>query len=308
MTWKTIRLNRVSSGILGCILLQVSMMTVPDLGIEDGVVRLSSQVHLRRGSPAPMDAPHRHDDLEVNIVLAGSMSYLFGGESFDVAAGNVVLFWGATPHQLIGPIGQRGEVCWVHIPLPMAMAWSLPPVDLAALLHARPIVVPRDEATVRLLSALHERWIADLRVPDSAAIALLEAEALVRRTLLEHRRRMGLLTDDGGSPPDGMRWVSVMAQFAVTRFREAITPGDVAAAANLNTTYAMSLFRRAVGMTIGEYLARCRVAEAKRLLVTTDIPIGDVAHLSGFGSTSSFYEQFHRVSAETPRVYRSRRR
>ncbi|TXR57200.1 helix-turn-helix transcriptional regulator [Quadrisphaera setariae] len=57
-------------------------------------------------------------------------------------------------------------------------------------------------------------------------------------------------------------------------------------------------------MTLGGYLLGCRLAEARRLLLTTDASTADVAHAAGFGSQSSFYDHFTRQTGTTPAAYR----
>ena len=63
-------------------------------------------------------------------------------------------------------------------------------------------------------------------------------------------------------------------------------------------------FRRHLGVSIGEYLAQCRTAEAQRLLISTDGTTTDIALGAGFGSVSSFYERFVRDVGLAPAAYR----
>ena len=100
--------------------------------------------------------------------------------------------------------------------------------------------------------------------------------------------------------------ITAMAQYIVTNFRESVTIDDIAAAAHLNRTYAATIFSRSLGTTPGRYLTRCRVAEAQRLLITTDRPMLDIAHAAGFSSQSSFYDQFSRHCGVSPGGYRRR--
>jgi AraC-like DNA-binding protein len=96
-----------------------------------------------------------------------------------------------------------------------------------------------------------------------------------------------------------------MAAFIMDRFRDPITAADVAAVAHLNTEYAMTLFRKAWNMTIGDFLLRRRVTEAQRLLATTDLDCSAVGYASGFRSDSNFYAQFAKLTGTTPSHYRA---
>lgn len=273
----------------------------------------------RVGSPPRMPKPHRHDDVELNHVRTGRLQYLFGGTQVRVGPGEVALFWGATPHQLVEPGTEPGQVSWLHVPLATALAWPLGADDVAALLRSEPVVVP----AVRLgrdVGALFEVWHREVQEGD-ADVALLEVQALVRRLLREERRGRTSAAAAGGAPgtdpsPGGSAGAQgcrrdhlgatvAMARFIADHFREPVATSDVARAAHLNPTYAMTLFRRTVGCTIGAYLTRCRVAEAQRLLIATARTTTEIAEASGFGSQTQFYEHFTRTCGQAPGRYRA---
>ncbi|MDQ0642995.1 helix-turn-helix domain-containing protein [Microbacterium murale] len=263
---------------------------------------------VRRGVAPTMPLPHRHDDLEINIVLRGQLDYLFGGTRITVPAGSVAVFWGATPHRLVNT-DDDGDMCWVHVPLSTVLSWNLREADLSEVLLSRPIIVPAS-SLARDLETMFEAWQDELGTDGLETIALLEVQALIRRLLHRHRRdgEMPVMQplDQPGASTVAMLAVTEMARFTVTHFREPISTVDIAAAAHLNANYATALFRRAIGSTIGEYLIRCRVAEAQRLLVTTRMTASDVAHAAGFGSQSSFYAQFTKRCGSSPSAYRAR--
>lgn len=285
----------------------------PELHGDSAVVVNGTALWIHRGGAPVMPLPHRHDDLEINIVLRGALEYQFGGTRISVPAGSLAVFWGATPHRLVATdAGADGDMCWIHVPLTTVLGWNLPMSDLSEVLLNRPIIVSAT-ALGRDLEAMFVSWQQEVGIDGLETIALLEIQALIRRLL--HRHHHG---GDGGEKSsiepagalnlssDSMRGVTEMARFIVAHFREQISAVDIASAANLNANYATSLFRRAIGSTLAEYLIRCRVAEAQRLLVTTTMTASEVAHAAGFGSQSSFYAQFTKRCGTSPGRYRSR--
>lgn len=284
------------------------MSAVPvALAATDVVETEQSKLWVRRGAAPTMPHAHRHDDLEINIVLDGHLDYLFGGSRVRVQAGQVALFWAATPHRLIGRDAEAtSDVCWVQIPLPTALSWGLPRRDVTELLMNSLIVVGAD-AVARDVEAMFESWRRELDTEEGEAIAYLEVQALLRRALQHQRRALeSPVSGLSVATVDGASRVTTMAQFVVAHFREPISVADIADAAHLSPSYAMTLFRETVGTTIGGYLTRCRVAEAQRLLITTSMTTLEIAHASGFGSQSSFYDHFTRVCGVSPGSYRRR--
>ncbi|TDC76767.1 helix-turn-helix domain-containing protein [Streptomyces hainanensis] len=248
-----------------------------------------------------MDAAHQHDDLEINLVAeGGTMLYLFGGVPVEVGPGSVAAFWAAVPHQLVANSATR--VHWIYVPFAEFLRWGLPAPLVSRLLSGAPLVAAPSAATATD-PANFAQWADDLASgrPERHRIAMLEVEARVRRlalvTLGEPVRHY-----TGGSP--ALRQVIAMVRHIAEHFREPLTVADVAAAARLHPGYAMAQFRRVVHTTVGDYLTRCRLAEARRLLVTTDLPIAQVASASGFGSVSRFYGAFTAACGVPPARFR----
>ncbi|TFD91692.1 helix-turn-helix domain-containing protein [Cryobacterium lactosi] len=277
---------------------------------DESVETQDAALWVYRGVAAPMTRPHRHDDLELNFVLRGRLDYLFGGTRLSVEAGEVAMFWGATAHLLVEPEGgHRSDSCWVHIPLTTVFGWRLPAGDLNDLLSNRPIIVPV-RAAARDIEEMFASWADDAGRESTETVTLLEAHALVRRLMTSHRAAPTVANERlppsaAVCAPHSMDRVMQMARYIAAHFRDPVGPADVTDAAHLNSNYAMSLFRNTIGTTVGDYLTRCRVAEARRLLITTTMGASGIAHASGFGSQSSFYAHFSRMCGVSPAEYRS---
>ena len=274
---------------------------------DDEVELTQSGLWVRQGAPPVMRRPHRHDDLELNLVRAGRLDYLFGGSYLRVEAGEVALFWGGTPHQLVDPGATPTDGSWVHIPLTEVLSWALPTEQVAVLLQARPVVVPAAEL-VRDVGALFASWHHDVLDGGQDTVVMLEAQAFVRRVLA------GATRDEPGPGPaaecvplpqsGAAERATAMARFVAENYRSPITAADVAAAVHLSPSHAMTLFKRVIGTTVGTYIARCRVAEAQRLLITSDRTTAEIAHAAGFTAQSSFYDTFRQVCGTAPGTYR----
>ena len=68
------------------------------------------------------------------------------------------------------------------------------------------------------------------------------------------------------------------------------------------------LFREQYRTTIGEHLAKLRIAYACKLLRESELPIPELAAESGFGSLPAFYRAFRRDTGTSPAAYRKKER
>lgn len=83
-----------------------------------------------------------------------------------------------------------------------------------------------------------------------------------------------------------------------------ISPTDCAASIHLSYSYFAKLFRAVMGKTFKEYLTGVRLAKAHNILLSTDLPITDVATACGYSNLSYFISEYRKVYGRTPRETR----
>jgi len=64
------------------------------------------------------------------------------------------------------------------------------------------------------------------------------------------------------------------------------------------------VFGAALGVTPHQYLVRCRLRDAARLLAAGDTPVTEIALDVGFADLSNFVRTFHRAAGVPPRAFR----
>ncbi|MET2010702.1 helix-turn-helix domain-containing protein [Microbacterium chocolatum] len=250
------------------------------------------------GAAPRMQIAHSHDDVEINLAPV-DLEYLIDGRAAVIPAGTLAVFWAARPHQLVRGTGDL-PVTWLTAPLVQVRAWSLPAEFLTRLFAGEIVLVP--EAPGMALADGVAHWQDEVRgtgpLHDAAA---LEIEALVRRVAhAAAGSARAIAPAASGLRPE----VAAMAAWISLHAADDIGVADVAAQAHLHPRYAMEVFRAAMGVTIGEYIAQGRIARAQHLLLSTDASIADIAQRAGFGSSSQFYALFRRRCGTTPAAYR----
>jgi AraC family transcriptional regulator, melibiose operon regulatory protein len=253
----------------------------------------------RAGDPQLMDLPHRHNELELNLVERGEIVYLFPGRRIAVRAGELFFFWSAVPHQLIDKL-ESTTIHWMTLPLAEVLRWRLPAGLIRPVLEGRPwahldpAYGPGDLASFR-------RWHADLQSAgeDRKQTLFLEVQARLRRMAeaqQEGYHRPSILSPAGK--------VERMAHYLAEHFQEDWRIRDVADEAGLHPNYAMQVFQRAFGVSMVVYATQLKIAMAQQLLVTSSMDVLDIAYECGFGSASRFYAAFKEITQTTPRVFR----
>lgn len=79
---------------------------------------------------------------------------------------------------------------------------------------------------------------------------------------------------------------------------------QVAAVARLSRPQFHTVFKRATGMTLVDYVTQVRLTHAARLLQETDLSIAEIASTVGFADQSYFDRRFRRHFGRTPRLFR----
>lgn len=104
--------------------------------------------------------------------------------------------------------------------------------------------------------------------------------------------------------PKNRETIKNAVHFITENFAYRITLSDAASEAHLNSAYFSSLFKQSTGISFKEYLNLVRIEESKRLLVTTEFSIIDIAIGIGFEDQSYFSKVFKRYTGMTPKQFR----
>ena len=240
-----------------------------------------------------MSRAHRHDDVELVLPLGGAAVLEHAAGRHELSDHECAVFWAGLPHR-VADHDDGVAVAWLTVPLTDALAWSLPAPFTSDLLRGRLSTFTAPET----LEASMDRWQRDIGAgPTLTRAAALEAQACLLRAAADAHPSAPTGSEDDPA--------TVMASYVATHFRDAVRVSDVAAAVHLHPSTAAAAFRRGTGVSIGEYLAQCRVAEAQRLLISTDATAAEIAVRAGFGSTSRLYERFVRDCGVPPAAYRA---
>jgi AraC-like DNA-binding protein len=256
--------------------------------------------------PGIMGTAHWHAQVEVNYVFRGTLHYRMHGHELHLAAGDLCLFWGGLPHQVVDTSEDAFFIA-VHLPLVHFFRLHLPAETTNRLMHGATLrsaaVDPTDDGTFTRLSAYMRSGDAARRqhAVDELLLRIdrlrFEPHRLVQPAGLERR-----LPEAGDS--QSFRAIGKLCDFITENFRQDIDSADIASSAEIHPKYAMSVFRKSTGMTLNEYVNLLRLSYAQALLMKAEVTVLQVAMESGFGSLSAFNAAFRRIAGKSPSDFR----
>lgn len=86
--------------------------------------------------------------------------------------------------------------------------------------------------------------------------------------------------------------------------KENITLGHMAKLCHVSSSYFSRLFSKEMGVNFSSYLSKAKIALAKEILESTDMPVTELAYNIGFNDCGYFIKQFKKYEGVTPSVYR----
>lgn len=243
-----------------------------------------------------MQRPDRHNEIELNWLASGALTYLLGGRRTTISAGKLGLFWAAIPHQIVD-FATEDPYFVVTIPLTEFLLAGISREFVNRVLRGELLI----ESSVDDRDGdLFARWEIDLK--SQSPVFEKAAQLEVRARILRMSGRIA----SAATPPTlpGLSRADQLACFIAKNYQQPLTSESIAAANEVHPNYAMSLFKKAFGTTITAFVVQHRLCHAQRLLVTTDDSILSVAMESGFQSLSRFNEAFKDACGCSPRDYR----
>ncbi len=239
--------------------------------------------------PADQPFPEVHRCFSLAYVRKGSFGCRTGGRTFELVAGSILVGHPGNEYTCSHEHHVCGDECLsfqftsdLVEPLGAMKAWrvgAMPP--LASLI----IVGELAQAAVEKKSDLSLDEIGMMLAARFAAAASGESN---RQDLSARERRRSV---------EAALWISEHAP-------EPIDLAAIARLSGLSPFHFLRSFAKTIGVTPHQYLVRCRLQQAARLLAERERAITDIALDCGFNDLSNFIRTFRRAAGMSPRAFR----
>jgi AraC-like DNA-binding protein len=256
------------------------------------------------------DRMHWHDHLEIAVVLEGRGAFLFGRRAIPAETGDIFFIDNSQPHVALADPGVSLRLLLVLFRPELIAGPGCRELDLG---YLAPFCVDERVASPRIrggsalagevapvLHELRETWERH----DPAERYL--ADATLRRALALVNRDRGACGKAAAvrAAADRREQIRPVLAYVDRHCRESITLDDVAEVVHVSPSRVRHVFKDVTGVSFKEYVTQVRVAEAKRLLLGTDLSVADIARAVSYTNLHQFYKVFYRSGAMSPGEYR----
>ena len=111
----------------------------------------------------------------------------------------------------------------------------------------------------------------------------------------------------GADKPLDLKRLTRVTEFISASVEQAFTVNELASVACMSPAHFSRSFKAATGTAPHEYVSRQRLDLAKRLLLTSDRLLVDIAYATGFSSQANFNRAFRKAVGTTPSAYRAQK-
>lgn len=248
---------------------------------------------------------HGHRFYELLFVTQGTGWHRVGLERANVGPGSLLLIAPGEVHDTRGLVNVRGWLLLFEASAVRASTTTLSqlPSELAFLPFARGAGAPaaftvpakeREDWAMRLASLQRETTHTALGRNQLARaeldVVLIKAARLVAPSLGLGASHRPLLAE--------------VFQFIDARYTRPISLRDVAKAVRRSPAHLTTVVREASGRSVVQWISERRMAEARRLLLETELEVAEIGERVGLPEPSYFVRRFHASHRVTPLTFR----
>lgn len=245
---------------------------------------------------------HFHDFYELSMIYEGESDFLINGERVSLKAGTIHFVTPSDYHMQLTREGQHIRYYNLIFKPDLLDDDIIDAIDNCR----KPISFTPSETQLTDLFSLAQKLLAEYQAPFADRPAAFSehiiqngietACILILRALSEQSR------------PDTDRLLPIRRALAYIRrnYRTPLSLQQVANSVFLSPSYFSQLFHKTMGISFSNYLTDYRLQIAARYLQSGDLPLKEIASLSGFPTFPYFSAAFKKRYGISPSNYRNR--
>lgn len=264
------------------------------LAINEVIQNFTVTREKRAGAYNMIDA-HYHDHYEIYFLAKGSVRYFIGDKIFDLNEGDVVLIAPHIIHKTATLKNQGAERVVIAFTNEFVM---YPQGD--RIFSCFKAIHFKDAPVRELVEKAEAECIRNDRYCEDLVAGYIR-EILIKLNRLADENRSEELSPNNSIIQNAVRHIS-------DNYASELTLSQLARGFGLSESHFSRQFKMYTGFGVNEYISTVRVKNAEKMLVTTKLPVTQIAQDCGFNSSSYFAAVFKRVRGLSPGEVRRKRR
>ena len=263
-----------------------------------------STYHIENAGRSFQIPVHWHDEFEIIYVRSGFLAVSISGESYIGKTGDAFVVSPGNLH-LMG--SQTGTVDYYTFLFPLKYISfrtddMLDEKLLEPLNSGHLMICPRVKDTAKeLCEQLIEIYEAKKDESESKITTQVRTKIILLQFILEMWKKGFVIEND----TSGRNTVEKeMISYIQQSFTGEISLKEFGEQFHLSEKYVSQYFKEHFHITLSKYVTYLRLEHAKQLLQNSDIPVTEVAMLSGYQNVSYFIRSFKKTYGVSPLKYR----
>ena len=255
---------------------------------------------------------HSHPELEILLVLKGTVSVMIDTRTFLLESGDLVLVNGNTPH-LSQDGGDDNVLLAVQIDASFARKYDSE-IERRRFAFNEAYAADKNTAVFTRIRGICAELLWETRLKRTGYQIAAESLALELLALLMRGFESGPLSlaDVAAAPdPNAANFyarINRMVAGIEREYREKLSLADIARKEGVNMTYLSRFFKEKMGYSFTEFVQFIRLKRTLQLLEESDRKIVDIALDCGFPNVKSYNMVFKRAYKRTPAQWRAERK
>ncbi len=254
-----------------------------------------------------------HHELELSFVKSGSGQYAIDGKIYGMQEGDVFVLNNIESHTICH-IDPQYELINTVIMFDPRFVWSIE----GNFFDSRYLSVffergntfqnklDRDHSAAAEIRRLFSEIEAEFRNKSSEYELMIKVKLLnILVALTRYYGYSKTVSQNPSRRKQGLALLNKVMQFIDSNIGEPLHLEDIAVQIYMNPSYFSTFFKKMIGISPMEYLARQRIKRAIEYLKNSDKTILEISSLCGFNSTANFYKTFKKCVGKVPSDFRT---
>lgn len=248
-------------------------------------------------------SPHGHDDLEVGILLEGTLNLFTEMEQYELHAGDIYVINRYQIHSFLNQHGKNQILAFqIHTDFYRRIDYQLGYVKFeseiirSGFLHDVLYQTLFQCASFYFSSSPHN----DIKCSGLLLDALYHLLTCSHYTITSEK--------ESAAAKNNSRRLNRITEYISAHYAEHISLTEIAELENITTYHASHFIKHMLGISFQEYLNNIRFEQALQMLDTSDLPILDICLETGFSSSRYLNQMFQKHLGCTARDYRKKQK